>query len=313
MTASGVVGLITLGLIVPLAATASADSVAQNTNAAVGTRPMMGFNNWASFQCGAQSRLDGTNAGYSFQQFMEDQGAAMKSLGLVDAGYTNVTVDDCWMAPRNSAGYLHGATNWGSSSQPGFDYELNNYSNYLHGLGELAGLYNTSGETTCQGVASGSQGHQQADANSYAYWGIDSLKLDNCGAVNGATPRQLFTSMAQALNTATTSNPRKVLFNESAPAGLSNASPAKYSTMDWVRTLGQTWRIGPDISLSAASGNGWNFRPAYYEEGAYQSFIDTVQLARYMAPGTTNDPDQLLIGDNGLTVQEERSQFALWR
>ncbi|GAA4036166.1 hypothetical protein GCM10023063_21140 [Arthrobacter methylotrophus] len=35
----------------------------------------------------------------------------------------------------------------GSSSQPGIDYELNNYAP-VHGFGELAGLYNTRVSTT---------------------------------------------------------------------------------------------------------------------------------------------------------------------
>ncbi|GAA4036160.1 hypothetical protein GCM10023063_21130 [Arthrobacter methylotrophus] len=54
--------------------------------------------------------------------------------------------------------------------------------------------------------------------------GIGSLKLDNCTAINGATRKDLFTAVAQALNTATTGNPRKILFTESAPAPPANSA-----------------------------------------------------------------------------------------
>ncbi|MER6386383.1 ricin-type beta-trefoil lectin domain protein [Streptomyces sp. NPDC001250] len=295
---------------------AVADTVAANTNAPIGAKPMMGFNNWARFGCTAQARLDGTREGYSFQQFMQDQAKAMKDTGLVAAGYTNLTVDDCWMQ-RNSAGYLHGAAHWGGTTQPGFDSELTDYASHVHSLGMEAGLYSTSGVNTCQGVPGGVMGHEQSDANSLAHWGIDSLKLDNCGTT-GSNRQQEFTTMANALGTATSSNSRKILFNESAPAGSGPESSTKYSVMDWVRGLGQMWRVSPDIAVwhdSKPMKSAWDWPHVhdYYEGGVLQNFTDTVALARYNGPGNHNDADMLLIGDNNqLSLAEQRSQFALW-
>ncbi|WP_033216186.1 ricin-type beta-trefoil lectin domain protein [Kitasatospora phosalacinea] len=293
---------------------ATADVVAANTSTPIGEKPMMGFNNWARFTCAAQARLDGTRTGYSFQQFMQDQAKAMKDTGLVAAGYTNLTVDDCWMQ-RTGAGYLHGAATWSGSSQPGFDWELTGYADYLHGLGMEAGLYSTSGVNTCQGVPGGVQGHEQADADSLAYWGIDSLKLDNCGTTT-ANRQAEFTAMANALRTATADKSRKILFNESAPAGQYPTSAEKYNSMDWVRGLGQMWRVSPDIAVwHTVTGSAWDWPHGgdYYEGGVYQNLNDTVALARYNGPGNHNDADMLLIGDNNqLTLAEQRSQFALW-
>jgi alpha-galactosidase len=306
--------LVSAGLAVTTHRPASADTVAANTSTPIGVKPMMGFNNWARFTCAAQARLDGTRSGYSFQQFMEDQAKAMKDTGLVAAGYTNLTVDDCWMQ-RTSAGYLHGAATWGGSSQPGFDWELTNYSNYVHSQGMETGLYSTSGVNTCQGVPGGVLGHEQVDANSLAYWGIDSLKLDNCGTTI-SNRQQIFTTMANALKTATASTSRKILFNESAPAGYGPTSSEKYNSMDWVRTLGQMWRVSPDIAVwhgDNASAWNWPHGGDYYEGGVLQNLNDTVALARYDGPGNHNDADMLLIGDNNqLTLAEQRSQFALW-
>ncbi|MEV4615471.1 ricin-type beta-trefoil lectin domain protein [Kitasatospora sp. NPDC049258] len=312
----GSAAVIAAGLAATAPTDAAADTVAANTSTAIGGKPMMGFNNWARFTCAAQARLDGTRTGYSFQQFMQDQAKAMKDTGLVAAGYTNLTVDDCWMQ-RTGAGYLHGAAAWSGSSQPGFDWELTDYAAYVHSQGMQAGLYSTSGVNTCQGVPGGVMGHEQADANSLAYWGIDSLKLDNCGTTL-SNRQQEFTATANALNTATAGNPRKILFNESAPAGVGPDSSAKYQTMEWVRGLGQMWRVSPDIAVwhntnPVASAWDWPHGGDYYEGGVLQNFADTVALARYNGSGNHNDADMLLIGDNNqLTLAEQRSQFALW-
>ncbi|WP_371483630.1 ricin-type beta-trefoil lectin domain protein [Kitasatospora sp. NBC_00315] len=306
--------LATTGLAAVTAPAATADPVAANTGTAIGVKPMMGFNNWARFTCSAQARLDGTRTGYSFQQFMQDQAEAMKDTGLVAAGYTNLTVDDCWMQ-RTAAGYLHGAATWGGSSQPGYDWELNGYADYVHGQGMEAGLYSTSGVNTCQGVPGGIMGHEQVDADSLAYWGIDSLKVDNCGT-DTSNRRQILTTMANALKTATAGTSRKILLNESAPAGYGPTSAEKYNAMDWVRGLGQMWRVSPDIAVrhdDNASAWDWPHGGDYYEGGVYQNFNDSVALARYNGPGNHTDADMLLIGDNGqLTLAEQRSQFALW-
>ncbi|MEU6279259.1 ricin-type beta-trefoil lectin domain protein [Streptomyces sp. NPDC047028] len=309
-----VAAVIAAGTLFIAPTTAQADPVAANTSTPIGVKPMMGFNDWARFTCQAQARLDGTTDGYSFQQFMEDQAQAMKDTGLVAAGYKNLTVDDCWMQ-RTSAGYLHGATHWGSSSQPGFDYELTGYADHLHSLGMDAGLYTTSGANTCQGVPGGIMGHEQADADSLAYWGIDSIKVDNCGTTYDNRQAEL-TKFAKALNTATANKTRKILLNESAPAGAGPDSSEKYDEMDWVRGLGQMWRIGPDISVwhpDTTSAWNWPHGGDYYEGGVYQNFVDDVPLARYHSPGNVNDADMLLIGDNNqLTLPEQRTQFALW-
>ena len=298
-------------------------TVAANAQPAMARTPPMGFNNWARFQCQAQAPLDGRDRrSYSFQAFMLDQASAMVDTGLAAAGYRTVVVDDCWME-RGADGELHGITRWGShrspSQQPGFDAELSVYVATLHAKGFRAGLYTTAGTTTCQRVAAGEAGHQQVDAMRFARWGVDFLKLDNCGASDDALPG-LFQTMSQALVAAAGSTGHPILFDESAPAQFAPTDPAKYRTMRWVRGLGQMWRVAPDIRITHIGPDGrplydpWSFNDAEqgYEEGVYQSYTDTIALSRYVAPGSWNDADQLLIGDNGLTTAEERSQMSLW-
>ncbi|WP_345045346.1 hypothetical protein [Arthrobacter methylotrophus] len=63
----------------------STDPVANNTNAPGSTRPMMGFNDCARFQCTPQARLDGTTCGYSFQQFHAGPRSRHEGPPMVDA------------------------------------------------------------------------------------------------------------------------------------------------------------------------------------------------------------------------------------
>lgn len=303
---------------------AEASPIAANTNAPVALTPPMGFNNWARFQCLPQQPLDGRDfRSYGFQDFMLDQAKALVSTGLADVGYRTVVVDDCWMAQRAADGHLYGIAHWGSfkhpSGQPGFDRDLTRYIGSLHAMGLKGGLYNTAGTTTCQRVASGEEGHQETDAKRYVDWNVDFLKLDNCGATDADLPT-LFQKMGEALGHSTGQSSRKILFDESAPAQYAPTDPMKYQTMEWVRDLGQMWRVAPDIRITHLGADGlplydpWDFDDADqgYEEGVYQSFTDTVALSRYVGPGNWNDADQLLVGDSGLTSAEERSQVGLW-
>ncbi|NUR27169.1 MAG: alpha-galactosidase [Catenulispora sp.] len=310
-------------------------------NPAIGTVPPMGFNNWARFMCSPQSpiaALDGSTAkiDYSFQRFMEDNAQALSDSGLMADGYKTITVDDCWMY-RNSSGYLHGAVNWGSNTdtrdttkQPGFDYELTAYGKFLHGLGAKVGLYETSGTHTCStstptspNEANGSEDHEQADANSFVYWGVDQLKYDNCGVKSGVSTQTLDATMSADLATAAKnvtpadSNRAKgthnILFDISAPAGYAPGSTL-FSDLTNERTLGQTWRIGPDITTYSANSDPWAapFVSNAYQMGPYASFDYALDLSRYQGPGNWNNADMLLIGDNGMTTAEERSQMSLW-
>ncbi len=63
----------------------STDPGANNTNASGGTRPMMGFNDWARFQCTPQAKLDGTTGSYSFQQLHAGPRSRHEGPRMVDA------------------------------------------------------------------------------------------------------------------------------------------------------------------------------------------------------------------------------------
>jgi alpha-galactosidase len=49
----------------------------------------------------------------------------------------------------------------------------------IHSLGLKAGIYSSASVETCGGYAA-SLGHEEIDAETFAQWGIDYLKYDNC-------------------------------------------------------------------------------------------------------------------------------------
>jgi alpha-galactosidase len=50
---------------------------------------------------------------------------------------------------------------------------------YIHSKGLRFGIYSSAGTKTCEGRP-GSLDHEETDANSFASWGVDYLKYDNC-------------------------------------------------------------------------------------------------------------------------------------
>lgn len=49
----------------------------------------------------------------------------------------------------------------------------------VHSKGLLFGIYESVGTKSCEGYA-GIKGHEQIDAQTFAEWGVDYVKLDGC-------------------------------------------------------------------------------------------------------------------------------------
>ena len=60
-------------------------------------------------------------------------------------------------------------------------------ADYAHEKGLKFGLYSSNSPRTCEGHA-GSQGYEEVDAQTYADWGIDLLKYDNCMGSHTSAP-----------------------------------------------------------------------------------------------------------------------------
>ncbi|KAH3764189.1 Melibiase family protein [Pelomyxa schiedti] len=227
--------------------------------------PQMGFNTWNHFWCGINETL------------VYDTIDAMVSSGLLAAGYKYVNLDDCWQEARYANGtIIPDRTTFPNGIQPLVEY--------AHSKGLMFGLYSDAGYYTCAGRP-GSLGYETVDADTYAAWGVDYLKYDNCNT-DGSDPKERYPVMRDAL----LASGRSIFF-----------SMCEWGVEDpatWAADVGNSWRTTGDISDS------------------WDSMLEIIeyndQWAQYAAPGGWNDPDMLEIGNGGMTFDEYKSHFSLW-
>jgi alpha-galactosidase len=258
--------------------------------------PPMGWNDWAHYQCGVTEAIVEANA------------KALVDSGLAAKGYDTVTVDDCWMEKtRDANGNL-------VANPTTFPDGMAALGTYLHNLGLKFGIYEDAGYATCGGYAGsgtpngGGSDHFTQDADLFASWGVDYLKLDGCNVYvpSGQTQLQAYQNAYSAETAALKASGRDIAFSESAPAYFMN-TPDWYSVLGWVSQYGQLWREGWDIATYDSSNPTADRFYSVLDNYSYNNL-----LSRYAGPGDWNDPDFLIAGDSGMTDAESRSEIALW-
>ncbi len=225
--------------------------------------PPMGWNSWNKFGC---------NVNESMIKGMAD---AMVSSGMKAAGYQYVNIDDCWQVSRAGDGTIQASTGFTGQS-------LKTLADYVHGLGLKLGAYSDRGTNTCAGRPGG-QGYEVQDANTYAAWGVDYLKYDNCNA--NLDQQTQYKTMSDALKNNKLNHP--IVFSICA-----------WSFQTWEPVLGNLWRTTGDINDSWGSMTG--------------NANTNTGLAKYASPGHWNDPDMLEVGNGGMSDTEYRTHFSLW-
>jgi alpha-galactosidase len=234
--------------------------------AAVGATPPMGWNSWNTFGCNPSESL------------VKGVADTFVSSGMAAVGYQYVNIDDCWMSGRDASGNLQ----WDTSKFPSGIPAL---ATYVHGKGLKLGIYESPASKTCAGKTGG-QGHEAQDANTFASWGVDYLKYDDCGGSLTS-----FTTMHNAL--VATNKP--IFYSINPVYGQGSCVPPNCS-VDELKVCNM-WRIGFDINAS------W---------GSFTGLIDIDKpLAQYAGPGHWNDPDMLEVG-RGMSADEDRSHFGMW-
>ncbi len=249
--------------------------------------PPMGWNDWSYYQCNIDENLILTQA------------RALVSSGLAAKGYDTVTTDDCWLAPsRDASGNLQ-------ADPTKFPDGMAYLGQQLHAMGLKFGIYEDAGTTTCGGYP-GSWGHYTQDAEQFAKWGVDYVKLDGCNvpSVAGQSAEQTYQQAYTAFSKALLVTGRPIVFSASAPAYF-QGSPQWLDVIGWTSKIANLWREGADIPLGQESG-------AEKWAGIAYNYSYNVGLARFAGPGHWNDPDFLLVGDSGLSTVEMQSQMTLW-
>jgi alpha-galactosidase len=241
------------------------DSVPNLQNGLAKTPPM-GWNSWNAFHTHINEK--------QIKAVADD----MVVDGMKAAGYTYLILDDAWLAHhRNSKGQL-------IANPKRFPHGMKALGNYIHSKGLKFGIYESAGTHTCAGYP-GSLHHEKQDAKTFAKWGVDYLKLDNCGNQDISYIKR-YAGMAKAL--------------------LATGRPIVYSICEW--GVKAPWQWAPKIS------NLWRTTGDIRDSWRSMMFIldQQVGLYKYAGPGHWNDPDMLEVGNGGMTTTEYKAHFSLW-
>uniref|UniRef100_A0A0C9RJP7 Alpha-galactosidase n=1 Tax=Wollemia nobilis TaxID=56998 RepID=A0A0C9RJP7_9CONI len=227
----------------------------------------MGWNSWNHFYC----QID--------EKVIRETADALISTGLSKVGYEYVNIDDCWAEQnRDAQGNLVPRAST-------FPSGIKALADYVHSKGLKLGIYSDAGSYTCSKTMPGSLGHEEQDAKTFASWGIDYLKYDNCYN-DGTKPQQRYPVMSAAL--------------------LKSGRPIFYSMCEWGQQDPATW--GPKLA------NSW--RTTGDIQDKWESITSLAdqndKWAAYAGPGGWNDPDMLEVGNGGMTTEEYRAHFSIW-
>jgi alpha-galactosidase len=230
--------------------------------------PPMGWNSWNTFGCNINEQLIRTTAD------------AMVSSGMAAAGYKYVNIDDCWMAPqRDAEGRL-------AADPVRFPNGIKALADYVHAKGLKLGIYSSAGSHTCAGKPA-SQNHEIVDAQTWASWGVDLLKYDNCNVLDGVPAQTRYKAMGDAL----AASGRDIL----------------YSICEWGSNQPWLWASGVGGHMWRTTGDIANNWPS-----VLSNLDQQVGLEAYSGPNKWNDPDMLEVGNSGLTAGESQAHMSLW-
>lgn len=245
-------------------------------------KPPMGWNSYNYYSCAPNESIVLSNA------------QAVVDMGLRDLGYEYITIDCGWTLPNRTS---NGTLTWNPDR---FPRGLPFIGSSIHKLALKFGMYSDGGIQMCmtgQPAQAGSLNFEAIDARTFASWGADSLKYDNCYSDSNIgfpvtsytpaqSPRQHYVNMQFAIQ----ATGRHILF-QICDWGIDFPSA-------WAPDMGNTWRIANDITPT------WSSIPRILNQAVPQT--------DFAGPGRWLDLDMLEVGNSVLTPDEERTHFSLW-
>jgi alpha-galactosidase len=278
------------GLLAWLAAVVMILGLPVSANAALlAPTPYMGWNTYYGI------------GGYFNESMIKSAASSLISSGLARSGYKIVWLDFGWATgARDSSGQLIvDSTQWPDG--------MAGLTAWLHQQGLQAGIYTDAGNSGCNGQGVGSYGHYQQDANTFAAWGFDAVKVDFCGAgQQGFAPQPLYTQFAQALSN--NAGQRPMILNVDnfwVPGQIDGRNPSfansSYGNYAWAPQISQSWRTDTDIGFSKN----------IVFTNVLRNLDHDAAHPEAAGPGHWNDPDYLG-PELGMTSTQAQSQFSMW-
>ncbi|KAJ8125133.1 hypothetical protein O1611_g8507 [Lasiodiplodia mahajangana] len=272
-----------------------------------GKLPALGWNSWNAYHCDINETL------------ILEAAKAMVEFGFKDAGYEYVNLDDCWSVKS-------GRDNETQQLIPDpsrFPNGISGLADQIHELGFKIGIYSSAGTETCAGYPA-SIGYESIDAATWAAWGIDYLKYDNCNVPSNWTD-ECEACVYSSGNPNEYVNGTCVDPENYCPAGYdysASNSARRYGIMrDALQAQNRTilyslcsWGYAGVEQWGNQTGNSWRM------SGDIQPRFSSVTSILNMNSFILNDvdfwgrpdADMLEVGNSGLTLAEQRTHFAFW-
>ncbi|KAI0254137.1 glycoside hydrolase [Lactifluus subvellereus] len=245
---------------------------------AVGRLPALGWNTWNAYRCAISADKVLAVA----QSFV--------SLGLREAGYEYINIDDCWALLDRDPN-----TNEQVPDPSRFPNGIKSLADQIHSLGLKMGIYSDAGTKTCEGYP-GSLGYEAVDAATWQSWGIDY----NCNVPEN------WTDSSAPLGGDWYNSNSAIRFRAMGAAIAKNDPPMQFSLCIWGDAHVWTWgaRVGHSWRMSGDSSPSWK-----YMKSIMSTNVDHLSSVDFFAH---NDMDMMEVGNGNLTIQEERTHFAVW-
>lgn len=256
--------------------------------------PMMGWQSW---------NVLGQNITHDK---LVAQGKKMVELGLLDAGYIYLGVDDFWSKDYKSR---DNGTNYPTVNSSKFPQGMKAFTDEIHALGLKAGIYSDAGNVTCGKNNTGSYDYEETDAKAFTEWGFDMLKEDwyTTGQLSSSYPYFNYTDTDKKFPWQETTS-AYTLYKRMGDAIHNNGNKILLYMCEWgihqpykwaAETGATCWRVTYD-GREGWNGSG-NTGTSVNDGGiGLRNTIDLMRhLWAYNGVNRFNDPDMICIGIRG--------------
>ena len=276
--------------------------------------PPLGWSSWVALGPGAEHPIFDFCDEASVMKSIE----AFHNIGLYSVGYRHFHLDDCWAGGRNSTGFLY-------PEPDRFPNGLKKVIDYAHNKNLTFGVYTCAGTKTCVGGRPGSKGYWTQDANVFAEWGVDWVKMDctvtrierpsshrpfalinpylimlppGCNT-EGMHPKEAYAKMSAAMNAT------------GRHMHLNMCEWGKENPWEWGDHIAQSWRMSGDhtgvwsstkqqIRESAAIPANYTGRPFGWND------MDMLETGNYKQAAHANHRE------SNMTSIEYHTEFSMW-